>query len=385
MKLREFFGAVSHSPSVGWPSFRIPADHIVDETGYPPETDHFAAGRTYLEVRLLQLHLQNQRDYWQGYRPVGSFAVELLYNGERQSVPFVVGPDLLSQVPHVNTGDNIEYTNIRVAGPYPYSGDDVGLFAGLYRLESRNWAKGALSLLETVGRVFDPTLLSTFISISGPLVDGVQKFLGMQEVEARLANLRQLSQPPDDLPENRVVPATVLHPAYEVWLRVPDQQFGDQQRQRFWVKEGRLWEGDGRQQLTPYRDADFLLLRTVALTRRSDYERFSFHKQWWPKVVASIWNGHPDEAENSFHLLASSLAESQDIIYPHRHALLKNYRTRMGEERDQYEQAFADGSSHFTSGAPKPIDDAELTAVVDAADPAVTDGTPESLLAAVGL
>ena len=387
MGLREFFQAVRHSPNVTWASFRIDPEHVLDEVGLAPETDRFVAERTYLELRLLQMHLRDRRDYWQDFRPLGSFAVELLYDGSRRSVPIVVGPDLLEKCTTVGgKTDGVEYTNIRLAGPYPYVGDDVELFAGLYRLEAGNWAKSALSLLEVIGQVFDPTRLSTFVSVSAPLVDTVQRFLGMSEVEARLVTLRQFSQPPDEVPNGWVAPATTLHPGYEVWLRLAEETVDAAAQNQFWVREGRLWTGKEGQPLVPFREADFLLLRTIALTGRGDFTTFGFHRDNWPQITEAIWNGQPEEAERHFRILATELAESKDITRPHRGALLVHYRNAMTEESEQYERVLAGSAQPFEgAGTSAAVDEISLQAVVIGAGQTPGDGSPSALLSMVGL
>ena len=81
--------------------------------------------KTYFEVRLKQMFLQNQRVYSREYEPLAHATVEFQFAGERIQSPIVIGPTMLANVDKVSDGDQIEFLNIRLIGPCPYEGEDL--------------------------------------------------------------------------------------------------------------------------------------------------------------------------------------------------------------------------------------------------------------------
>jgi hypothetical protein len=212
MRLRDFVDVIRRREGATSTSFSIHPHRLLG-SGSTRDAPAFVPGQTYFEIRSSQMYLQYDREWWRTFNPLGSFLAEFLFAGAQRTVPFVVGPELLEGAFHVKDGSRIEYQNIRVAGPYPYVGDELQLFAGLFRVETSNWANRALSLLETVAKAFDVTKLTSYITIAGPLVDGIQGLLGMEGVELRMGVDRAYTQPPDGAGPS-ALPREALQPAF---------------------------------------------------------------------------------------------------------------------------------------------------------------------------
>lgn len=339
MALSDFFNTITREKTFTTTAFRIAPDRIL-RTDTSRETKQFIPRATYFELRLTQMFIQFQREYWRDFIPMASMMTEFIFAGQRQVIPFIVGPERLASAQQVARGDQVEYYNTRVAGPYPYQGDDVSLFAGLFRVEVNNWARRTLSLFETVAEAFDPTRLSSYLNIARPLLTGLEGFLGMKEVEMRLGRQKAYMQqgsatmPADDTSSD------LLQPAFEVHLRDAVEKYPPQERRKFWVVESRLFYGDSERSLRPYTDADFMLIRFVPLAVRNDYTTFDFHKLHWKAVEENFANGDEEAAKQAFRLLAVSLAQSDDIVDAQRRALVMEYRNMYAQSRDLYMQLF---------------------------------------------
>jgi hypothetical protein len=264
---------------------------------------------------------------------------EFIFDGQRHTVPIVVGPDRLAGAQAVTKGDQVEYLNTRVAGPYPYQGDDITLFAGLFRVTVNNWAKRTLSLMETVAEAFDATKLTSYLNIAGPLLSGLEGFLGMQEVEMRLGRQKAYMQAAANSTADDTS-SDALQPSFEVHLRAQAAQFPPAERKKFWVNEGRLFYGDSPQNFKAYDAADFMLLRFVPLDLRNDYTTFDFHKIYWKKVTEHFANGEEENAKLAFRTLAVNLSQSSDIVDSQRRALALEYKSMFQRERDLYRQLY---------------------------------------------
>jgi hypothetical protein len=388
MRLRNLFESVMRTPSTGVAGFRLPDGCVLDldDAG---RTVEFVPEQTYFEVRLSQLHLQYEREYWRQFIPLASFMTQFLYAGQRRTVPFVVGPELVAGVPQLDKRDPVEFRNVRVAGPCPYAGDDLELFAGLFRVVTSDWAKPVLSLLESVAKAFDLSKLSSFVSVTDPLVDGIEGLLGMREMEPRMAMYQQLVTPSPEVVQRQ--PGQVLKPGFYVLMGGLPRPFGQAERETLRVRDGILWR-KGPAGLAEFTDVDFLLLEIVALLSRPDYTSFDFHKIYWPKVTDHIWNGHPDAARQTLRLLAASLVQCEDITAPHRQRLLAMYRAKFDEELAAEELFEEEGARQgFDEAAPRPsLGEADLRAAVETPDGAVGTAAagsyrPEAMLADLGI
>ena len=331
------------------------------------------------------MYLQYDREWWRTFIPLGSLMTEFIFAGRLRTVPFVVGPELLEAAPHVTKDSRVEYQNIRVAGPYPYAGDQLQLFAGLFRVETGNWAKRALSMLEALAKAFDTTKLTSYVNIAAPLMDSLQGMLGMQEVELRLGIERAYTQPPDQHPSG-ALPREMLQPTFEVLLRLPAKDVTEIARRNFWVRDGRLFYGANEGTLSEFRDADFLLLHITPLATRDDYTTFDFHTNDWLKVEDHLANGREKEGWERFRLLAANLSQCEDLIWPHRATLLAQYRSWFMERQEIYRSLLSEPSDFGFDSAPTPpqVTEPDLLSALKTERQGVPD-TPEALLAQLDL
>jgi hypothetical protein len=369
MTLASWASALVRTPSSGSVQFRIE----------PPRGDSpsaFAPGKTYVELRLAQMHLRDRRVLWRDFLPLGTVTTEFQFGGGRRMMPFVVGPDLLANAPNHTSGDLVEFFDTRVSGPFPYVGDDVVVFASLARLETENWARRALGLLGSVASIFDVSRLSTYVDVAGGLTSALQGLLGMQEVEQLVGVQRSFTTPSEDPGAARGPRA--LRPGYELFMNADPGDFGEERRRTFAMQDGRLHEA-GR----PFTGADFMVLEAISVPRRADYATFPFHREHWRKAESHVMEGRPDAAWRRFEMLASELVSSDDLVYAHREALLEEYADRLKDLIARREAIFDRGGTHgFDSAAVEEVGEAHLEAAVASRTHEHTRA-PEQLLADV--
>lgn len=321
-------------------AFTIADDHLLD--GWEEGVERFLQSHeSYFEIRLKQMYLRNQREYWRNFLPLSAFVTGFLHNGQQRDLPFIIGPERLGERAASLGGDAIEYRNLRVAGPFPYEGDDLRLFTALSRLETNNWAEQALSLLETVAKAFDASKITRYLEIAAPLVKGVQGFLGMQSVELRMGMEQTYQQP---VGRGGLRPNS-LGARHELLLNLPDHSLDAAGRQQFWIKEGRLFHGERPETAQPYRNADFMLFEIRPLRERGDYAAFDFHTVNWHDVQKAIWDGGEEIARQKLKFMAAALLQCRDIVQPQRIALLQEYVRQFDKQLALYKELIA-GPTH---------------------------------------
>jgi hypothetical protein len=94
----------------------------------------------YFTVRLNQMHLAENRQWWVTFDPLVVIVTEFNYDAKYIAIPQIVGPGLIPDPESAGApkyGSVIE--DILVAGPYPYRGGDVVISARFYRLQRNNF------------------------------------------------------------------------------------------------------------------------------------------------------------------------------------------------------------------------------------------------------
>jgi hypothetical protein len=347
LSMTDLIRAVRRKAAKPYVCVRIPADRVIAATASPLPA--FEAGRCYLEVRLAQMHLRDRREWWRGFLPLASVVTEFQSGTERPAAPFLVGASTLGDQLQGGPG-YVELANKRVAGPAPYAGDQVRLFAALYRTEYENWADRALSLLETVAKQVDTTRLSSLVTFAPGIVAGLEELLGMQEVELRLGVDREL------VPGDAEAGDNALRPGWFVMFGTGASPRPEQLS----VQNDRLHWTDEREQTAEYQDSDFLLMHLRALDARDDYETFDFHSIQWARVQDRLWQYELDGAQASFGAFTSSLMQCADLTRDQRRNLWAHYEQMYREDLEQV-RAVHERTAHLDSTtAPRSLSAAEV-------------------------
>ncbi|MET6997778.1 hypothetical protein [Chitinophaga defluvii] len=322
-KIADFWKRLISSPAVVPPSFQIPAARI---TGVTVDETPFIANTAYFEIRIAEQFLKDKREYWNEYNPLTVVLTEFIYDKKRNNFPFVVGPSLLNGIGQLDGDERIRYKNTRVVGPTPYIGDEVSLFLGLFRVKTKDWARQALSLLETVAKVFDSTKLTSYLNISGPLTDGIESFFDMgDQMQFRLGQRNSFADPATNTSNN-------FAPGYYVIIRADQKKIDPG---KFWVKEEQLHYGDDAASIKPYIDYDYLLYKIVKTTVRNDYTTFSFHTLF-EEVQTNVWQDNLTKANEIFQSVILAIRRCADLTPPQIKQLTVFYATQFDEEQKTF-------------------------------------------------
>ena len=295
--------------------FPIKPDHFIEQQ--PPQ-GKFVRDGNYFEIVVHHIFLRHQREYWIGYQPLGVTLVRSIYGESWEELPFVIGPRLLENLESVQEGDSIAYRNVRVAGPQPYMGDWVRLFTGLWRSPTRDIAKEILAFAETIGGAIMPSQLSTCLTVARPLVQGLETLLGMDKLDLRIGYLVGYSSRPGP---------SQFKPGYFAMIRASGLD-----KDRFWVKDDRLYFGSTAKKAKPYTEADYMLFSIKCLEQREDITTFPFYRLF-QGAKKKIWEYKDQEAEALLKAYMAELAVSPDFTTTHRRMLILWARAQIEQER----------------------------------------------------
>ena len=212
--------------------------------------------RDYFMVTINELFLSNARRGWATYDPMVLVTTSFLYGDKRISVPSVVGPGLLAQAGQ-SLPQGLVLQDTTVAGPYPYRGGPVAIALAFYRLRNQDYAKGLLDLVEGVASAVGPAAdMGILAKVGGPLLDGLNKLLGMGETEPIAGHRIELS--PVKPGGFRTCFSALIDGDED--LSVP----------RLRVDSGRLLTAAGGAAPKRYGDSDYVLYSVSASDRRDD-------------------------------------------------------------------------------------------------------------------
>ena len=239
----------------------IPPDRCRPENtvGYPIPRDQM-----YFTVRLNEMHLAENREWWTVYDPLVIVVTEFNHAQERIAVPAVIGPNLIrkrAQSDQPRYG--VVLLDTRVTGPHPYRGGDVDVSVGFYRVQRANHARALLKVVDSLSAAFASAgELQTIAKTGGALLEGVEGLLGLQETTYLAGHRISMASSPFD-PFAAGFSALIAPPAPKdpASLRVEDR--------RLFIRA----DGGAR----AYRDSDFVLLSIIGTKERGDENLLPFY------------------------------------------------------------------------------------------------------------
>jgi hypothetical protein len=232
-------------------------------------------------------------------------AVDYQRGQERIVTSTIVGPTAVDtgKIPKPH---GFVLNDIKVAGPIPFNGGDIGVTVILYKITQKNYAQSIMKLIERIAasQTGIPGV-ATALNLGSILLDGVQALLDLGENEPVMGqrfgiNTSSLS---GFLPLTRTL---IKDSSIDVELH---------------VRDGRLLVGDGE-----FQDSDFVLYSISKVLQRDDHRALPF----FPLVTdacAAVTKG-PDGNEAAKGILITlynEMLKSEDLTYQDRERLFAEY------------------------------------------------------------
>jgi hypothetical protein len=300
----DLWGKVKHSPAI-LPTHRaIPSSHVDKKEGEP-----FRRDQHYFVVRVNQIFLKYDRQFWTTYAPMALFVSEFDYDEDDKVVPFVVGPGMLEKN-KIELPSGFIFSDTKVAGIHPYKGGGLKLTVILYRVKRTDLAKSMLKVIEKFASVVDLSqTLATYIKIANALVETVAEVVGSDGDNQPIIGLRK---------EFDAVEG--FAPGYFALI---DSGNAKIDVNKLWVKENELLFGDSLEMAAPFTDANYVLYSIKQTTSRDDFTRLGFYKQWKVALAESLTKDQEKwtSAKANWIALCQMMELSPDLVKPQADAL----------------------------------------------------------------
>lgn len=281
--------------------------------------DLFQPDRNYFQVRVNEMYLQYGREWFSTYLPMVLFISEFTYNRQRESVPFVVGPELVENNGTKLPDNSMVFTNTRVAGVHPYRGGRLTITAVLYRSKRTDYIRNLLRVVENAATLLDfSTSLGVYTKIASVVLDGIEALFDVGDTDP-IMGWRQEFDP--DAGDN-------VLPGYFALINKPE---ADVDPQKVWVKDNKLCYGDSLSAAKPYREADYILYSLAQTAERGDVEMLPFQPLWdrVHKAAMEPSDAHWQSAKANMLSLFQTLSTSPDLTAVQAKKLADDYKARM--------------------------------------------------------
>lgn len=310
------------------------------------DRDRFVPGDVYLEVRLAQVWLTNERELWREFQPCAAVVTEVLRQGSRTTVPAVLAASELQQRMSRNgAADAIEISNVRVAGPLPYEGDDVGLLLTLFRTTTADWLNRTLQVVADVTRSLGVAGLAPALGIGESVVRAIETLFGLEEMELRVGQYQSWSAPTGDGFAAR--DRTELQPSHFAVIRRPRREATESELAALRVRDGRLYRLVG-QQLVPYVEHDFILVKIASRAVRDDYRQLEFYRLW-QDAQQDIVDGDLQAASRAWRRTVGALY-TDELTRRQQELLYQEYHRRYSEMVDRFQELGGEDRWRSASG-----------------------------------
>ncbi|WP_194910664.1 hypothetical protein [Catenulispora rubra] len=324
-----------------------------------PQRTLFAPGQVYLEVRLQQMWLTRARELWREFLPFGTVVTEFIHKGRPVSVPTVLSSAELSRRFQITGAhDAVEISDVRVAGPVPYEGDEISLLVALFRAKSADWVARSLRVVEDVANAVGFVGLASAVPVADSLIRAIDSFMDSSDIELRVGAYRSWKASDDD---------GAMAPLHYCVMRRPRAKTSTAELAKLRVVDGRLCQiaADGVS-YEPYTEHDFMLISIEAKRRRDDYRQLEFYSLW-QQTKEHVIAGDLPSARRSWRRTAGAI-HTDDLTRPQQEVLYNEYQRLFA---DLVERFAVPKASTFRNGEdveqPWQVED-DPAALLDAAE-----------------
>lgn len=314
--LGEWLGKAEAEPTHRQMADMLGGGSQIEDDPFPQRVDGrpFDAGECYFGVRLAGLHLVNARLFTTAQLPLCVCLAEFDHAGQRRSIPFAIGPDVIQRKLSEAGVDTkagpawVELRNITVVRPTPVSGGEVSLFAGLFSLPGDDLIKQLLNVVGAVGTALAQPAVGAGLKVADAVYGSFSSLLSFNKVQQVAAGL--IGQ--------------LLTDAGSGYLLIANTSDVDQMRKAR-VVNGRLhWPQASPRKGAEVTEFDHALLaveRYDTVVQKDNLAPALFQTQW----LEALKGGGETEARAGLARLMDAVTASPDLTETDRVALLTGY------------------------------------------------------------
>lgn len=317
MSFKKIWNKIKVTPNFVPGHFQIPTSQV--DIG-PKINVQFKPHQHYFIVRVNELFLTYDRKWFSTYDPVVFAVSEFQYGSSKLTMPFVVGPSMLSNPDKLPQG--MIFKDTTVAGLHPYRGGSFSLSIVLGRLRQENYLRKLLTFIEQTSGAFSvgfSSVIDNYIKIANTVLDSFDSLVDNGDIEP-LIGYRQ-----------EYVPAVQdnLSTGYFVLINSEENKI---EKDKLFVKNNSLFYGESILDAKPFRSDDYVLYSILVATRRTDTEILPYNQLFidLQKMISGMNEIQENEKKlinGKLFSLQDNVRMSADLIRPQVVEQIQSYRT----------------------------------------------------------
>ena len=274
-----------HTPTQASSWVPIPLTHIDDLGKLPPK---LVRDEHYFEVWVNEMYLAYDREWFKTFNPMVVAVTDFSYAGKDLSLPYVVGPNLISA--GVDLPQGMLFSNTRVAGPRPYKGDQVTVALVLCKLQIDDLLRKLVDALGNFAGLLNLTAgLGASLQITNSVLDMIDALTSSDGKATPVIGVRSQFSP--------------VIPGYYALVDQPGVT-----PEKLWVKNKQLFFGETKESAVEFRQADFILFSLCESgTEEIDVSRLPFYNTYQAMLLEANQSAKADIWANTKANLAALL------------------------------------------------------------------------------
>jgi hypothetical protein len=284
--------------------------------------ERFESGINYFGVRLSGLHMVNAREFLTERLPLCVCLTEFDHGGQRRTVPFSIGPDVIRQkLKDAGISDAtkakpawIELRDLTIVRPMPVNDANLSMYTGLFSVPGDDLVKTLLNVVGSVGTALGQPTVGPGLKVAETVYNSFGLLLGFNQVKQVAASLI----------------GNALTETGSGYLLIANTAPGNFDMKRGRVVNGRLcWPADlhGGQPVVEFDHALLALERFETITEKATGLAPVLFEEPWSAVRKA---SNEKAANEALDKLRDAISASPDVTEGDRIALLIGYATVAG-------------------------------------------------------
>jgi len=285
----------------------------------------FEPRQHYFTVRINEMYLLEEMEWFKRYEPVVMTITEFNYGGKSIEHPFLVGSNMMDEkIEEVAAG--MIFHDTRVAGVHPFTGGKITTSIVLCKSKKDDLLKNTIGFIEKVTGLFSgniSNLINSYIPIATTVLAGVDTLFKKDDLVPVMGYRKEFDAEANDK----------LHPGYFVLLNKSEYEWD---KNNFFVKENRLLYGDSLETAQEFREIEYVMFSITKSSFRNDYDTLPVYKGYQSimesmKNIIDISEDKKKEISGRLAALNIDLKMSPDLVEPQAKALMNKWYEEIKE------------------------------------------------------
>jgi hypothetical protein len=265
-----------------------------DQLPYPADGATFVKDECYLSIFVDSLRITRERVFSSRYYgAVFSYASIERLGSKKTQLRTIVVPNNLKNIDPVGISRVIT-SNIRVAGPVPYRGGDIGLELGLVAVKSVDFASSYLQLVEDIAKTAGVGLIQSALPFAHLLEKGVNLLFGTNQNVKLLVGIDTNLEPHNS--------------SFALIALEPQQIYGRKLKIR--AEDRRLLNDDG----SDFTAAPYLVFRIEGAKERDDWANIDYLRTSYEDYRSALERRRQNDAMAALERFRVNTLLSPDLI-----------------------------------------------------------------------